>query len=250
MGLLAKEALRLNEWYVKRTVTGLPFVILKIAATLDGKIATRSRESAWISSEQARAFSHRLRSRVDAVFTGIGTVRGDDPRLTARHGARPYRRQPARIVADSHLTISSRARVLGTGRAIIATTTAAPRSRLRRLEDRGVEVWSLRATRAGEVSLRAVLERAGSEGLTSILVEGGEHLNASLLKGRLVDKILVFLAPKVMGGGGSVDAVGDLGVKHLRQVLLFRDLSVRKLGPDVVVEAYVVKNHRPLAFGH
>jgi diaminohydroxyphosphoribosylaminopyrimidine deaminase/5-amino-6-(5-phosphoribosylamino)uracil reductase len=118
------------------------------------------------------------------------------------------------------------------------------------LEDRGVEVWSLRATRAGEVSLRAVLERAGSEGLTSILVEGGEHLNASLLKGRLVDKILVFLAPKVMGGGGSVDAVGDLGVKHLRQVLLFRDLSVRKLGPDVVVEAYVVKNHRPLAFGH
>lgn len=239
VGLLAEEARRLNEWYLKYTVTGLPFVILKVAMTLDGKIATRTGESRWITGERARAFSHRLRSHVDALLTGVGTVSLDDPQLTARRGDKLYRRQPWRIVVDSRLHVKPDARVLHGGKTILATTSQASQRRVEELRSVGVQVWVLGTEKGARVELQELLKEAARHGITSVLGEAGASLNASVLKAGLADKVLFFLAPKIMGDGENISAVGDLGVRRLAQVVGVEEMKMRKLGKDLLVEAYV-----------
>jgi diaminohydroxyphosphoribosylaminopyrimidine deaminase/5-amino-6-(5-phosphoribosylamino)uracil reductase len=244
---LREEAERLNEMYGHWMRTGRPFVILKAAMTLDGKIAAASGESRWITGEAARRHAHRLRSEMDAVMVGIGTVLRDDPQLTVRLGDRrsrtPRLRQPLRVVVDSTLRISPAARVLSPGAptdprsgVVVATTARAPRTRIERLRAKGVSVVVLPAQH-GRVSLRACLIRLGQMGITSLLLEGGGELNASALRAGLVSRVLLYVAPTLLGGRDAKGVIGGQAPQRLAGALPVTDLRTQWIGRDLLVEA-------------
>ena len=239
VGVCEAEALRLNEAFVKYITTRRPFVTSKSAITLDGKIATRSGASRWITGEAARAAGHRLRHASDAILVGIGTVLQDDPQLTTRlPGQRGV--NPLRIVVDSTLRLAPTAQVADVAqdrRTLIATTEQATDASVRVLRERGVEVTRLPACAGGRVNLDALCTVLGERGVASVLVEGGAVLTAALLKQRLIDKMVFFVAPKIIGGDG-ISVFGPCGVDTMEQALLLRDLTSRRIGGDVMLEAY------------
>lgn len=230
VGLLEAQARELNEVYIKHITAGEPFVFLKIAQTLDGKIATRDGDSRWVSSPEARRWTHRLRARVDAVLVGVETILKDDPLLTVRHVKGP---NPARIVLDSQLRTPLESKVLVGGRVIIATCQRADSYRARRYRDRQAEVWTLPPDDHGMVNLVELLKRAGKEELTSVLIEGGEKVFTSALRAGVVDKLLVFVAPRLLGEGKG--SIGDLGVYRMDDALPVREVKFRRVGPDLLV---------------
>lgn len=234
VGVLEVEARRRNAFYIKHRTTGLPFVILKLAQSLDGRIATASGDSRWITGEAARGRAHLLRSRVDGVLVGVGTVLADDPRLTVRRVAG---RDPARIVVDSALRVPEMARVFGPGRTIVATTEVADEGRSRRLRERGAEVWRLPSAE-GRVDLRALMAELGRQGFLSVVVEGGAAVAASALKAGLVDQAQVFIAPRVIGAG--LGAVGDLGIEKVAEGVRLTDVEIERVGDDLLYTANVV----------
>ncbi len=233
VGQLEDEARRLNEGYLKRIATGLPFVSLKAAMSLDGKIATASGESQWITGEKARVVAHRLRAEHDAILTGVETVLADDPRLTVRH---LRGRNPRRIVADSRARTPSSARLLtvDTQPPIIAVTEAAPAERQEALTAAGAEVWVLPA-REGRVDLEALLRRLAEEGVQRLLLEAGGTLTASALAAGLVDRVYFFIAPCLLGGADARTPVEGAGVQSLGERHCLRDMHVRRIGDDLLV---------------
>ena len=240
IGILEKECQKLNEFYCKYILTKEPFVILKVAATLDGKIATREGESKWISGETSRRFVHRMRDQVDGVVVGIGTVLKDDPQLTGRikKGRDPYR-----IVLDSQLRIPEDARVIGDSpsKTIIATTEWIDKDKIERLENKGVQVL-LFDSKQGRVDLRQCLNKLGEMGMMGLLVEGGSRINGSFLDEGLIDKILVFLSPKLIGDGEALGIFGGSGKATLNEAIPLNEVRLRRLGEDVLIEGYVNYN--------
>jgi diaminohydroxyphosphoribosylaminopyrimidine deaminase/5-amino-6-(5-phosphoribosylamino)uracil reductase len=237
VGLLEKECHRLNEAFCKYIVQHEPFIILKMAATLDGKLATRSGESQWITGETSRRFVHRLRDQVDGVVVGIGTVLKDDPMLTARiRGGR----DPYRIVFDSRLRIPENAKVvdLSPSKTIVATTGMGSRDKMERLRKKGVRIL-ISDSKSGKVDLKVSLLKLGEMGMMSLLLEGGSQLSGSFLDQRLIDKILLFLSPKLIGDPEAPGIFGGPGVAHLKEAIPLRDLKVRKIGDDILVEGYL-----------
>lgn len=236
VGILEEECRELNEAFCKYIVKKEPFVILKAAMTLDGKIATRNGDSKWISSDASRQWVHRLRNAVDGVVVGIGTVLRDDPRLTARvKGGR----NPLRIVLDSRLSIPESAHVIGDdpSRLIVATTEASsPRKRLE-LERKGVQVEVL-DSRNGRVDLRSFLSTMGAREITSLLVEGGKEVNGAFLDEGLVDKLILFIAPKLVGDGEALPVFGGKGVSRVSDAIQVKDMRVQRLGGDLMVIGY------------
>lgn len=237
IGILEKECRRLNEAFCKYIVKKEPFVILKVAATLDGKVATRQGESKWISSEASRRLVHRLRNEADAVLVGIGTVLKDDPLLTARI---PGGRDPYRIILDSRLSIPETARVIGlpSSRTIIATTELARRDKIERLEKSGAQVLILKST-GGEVDLKHLLLTLGGMGIMSLLVEGGSRTNGAFFDAGLIDKLLLFLSPRIIGGGEAPGMLGGRGVEHLTDSAFLNGLRLKRVGGDILIEGYV-----------
>ena len=239
VGVCEAEARRLNEAFVKHITTRRPFVTSKSAITLDGKIATRSGASRWITGEAARAAGHQLRHANDAIRVGIGTVVQDDPQLTTRlPGGRGA--NPLRIVVDSTLRLSPGAQVADMAaerRTLIVTTEQAEAAKVKALQARGVEVIRLPACGAGRVNLDALCAVLGERGIASVLVEGGAVLTAALLRQRLIDKMVFFVAPKIIGGDG-VSAFGPCGIDTMEQALSLRDLTSRQVGDDFMLEAY------------
>lgn len=239
VGPLAAEARRLNEAYVWWVTTGRPFVTLKIASTLDGKIATAAGDSHWITGPQARSYTHRLRSEVDAVLVGIGTVLIDDPRLTARGSARS--RNPHRIIVDERLAVPLDARALrrrDDSVTYVATTAAAPAARRRRLEAMGVTVL-ITASEGRWVDLDDLIRQLGRRGITSVLIEGGAEINASALRAGLVRKVIVMMAPRLLGGRDAVSAIGGASPRRVNEALALRTHTVRRCGPDLILEGYL-----------
>jgi len=237
VGILEKECTRLNEAFCKYMVQHEPFIILKVAATLDGKLATKNGESRWITGETSRRFVHRLRDQVDGVVVGIGTVLKDDPMLTARvRGGR----DPYRIVFDSRLRIPENAKMidLSPSRTIVATTEMASRDKIERLQKKGVRIL-ISDSKSGKVDLKSSLLKLGEMGMMSLLLEGGSQLSGSFLDQRLIDKILLFLSPKLIGDPEAPGIFGGLGVAHLKEAIPLRDLKVRKIGDDILVEGYL-----------
>jgi diaminohydroxyphosphoribosylaminopyrimidine deaminase / 5-amino-6-(5-phosphoribosylamino)uracil reductase len=236
VGVGAAEAERLIESYRRLVTTGRPFVTLKVAATLDGKIATGKGESRWISTAASREMAHRLRARSDAILVGIGTVLADDPSLTVRTGP-PRGRAPLRVVLDPSLRIPMAARVLTDGQAptLIVTTPAGPPTKRAALEKKGARVVVLPA-RHGRISWRGLLKELGRRGIASLLIEGGAEVNASALREGVVDRVFFFLAPKILGGRDAIGAVGGKSPKNLREVLPVKVTSVRLVGSDILVE--------------
>lgn len=245
-GILAGEAQRLNEVYTKFIITGRPFVILKTAMTLDGKIALHNTVSKWITGERARLEAHRLRDQVDAVLVGINTVLTDDPKLTTRLlGERG--KDPHRIILDSTLKIPLTAKVItesasggSSATTFIATTKKAPRKKIQALEGQGVVVLVL-PDQEGRVSLKDLVKELGHRDIASLMIEGGTEVNASALQAGIVDKIVWFVAPRLLGGKEVLGVIGGPSPLSLGEALIIRDLRCRQVGEDLMLEGYLEK---------
>ena len=235
-GVCEQQSRELNESYIKYSNTGLPFVTVKFASSLDGRIATRTGDSQWISGPPALKLAHQLRREHDGILVGIGTVLADNPRLTVRlvRG-----RDPLRIIIDGRLRIPVTARVLQEGAAhhtVIATSERADPARARELEDLGAEILMLPEGADGAgLNLIELFTALGRRRVASVLVEGGAGVITSLLSARLVDRMVVVLAPKIIGRG--VEAIGDLGITTLEDAITFSSIKTRKLGDDIVFDA-------------
>jgi diaminohydroxyphosphoribosylaminopyrimidine deaminase/5-amino-6-(5-phosphoribosylamino)uracil reductase len=232
-GILRRECERLNEGYVKHRTTGLPFVIMKIAATLDGKVAMKTGRSRWITGPEARAFGRLIRDRVDGILVGINTVLKDDPRLTARLKGRRGR-DPVRIILDSSLRIQPTAKVLNVkspAPSWIATTVKKNHPKIRQLTKKGTEVLCCRSDRNGDVHLKDLLRRLGDRGIVYLLVEGGPTVYAGFLNRKLVDQMVLFIAPFFLGDQGISMFPGNL-----RFLPPLRNVSCRTVGRDLLIE--------------
>jgi len=247
-GVLAAECTQLNEafnhWIVRRT----PLVTVKAAMTLDGKIATASGESKWITGERARAYGMKLRQGSDAILVGINTVLADDPALTIRTNGRTPVRPLRRIILDSLARTPITAKVVTDEHAALTTIVVsdqAPKKRVAALAKKvtvlvaPVAKRSSSATRPSSLNLRWLLKYLGKAGVTSLLVEGGGEINASFLLGGLAQRVAFFYAPKILGGRDSRKAVAGNGVERLSEVIALTDLRWQKLGPDLLLTARV-----------
>jgi len=239
VGILERECQRINEAFHKYIVHKEPFVILKVASTLDGKIATQEGDSKWITGEVSRRFVHRLRDQVDAVLVGIGTILKDDPMLTARieGGHDPYR-----VVLDSRLRIPERAKVLkgSPSKVIIATTEEGSHEKMERLRRKGFQILVLNS-KEGRVDLRTCLKRLGTIGIVTLLVEGGSQINGSFLDERKIDKFYFFFSSKWMGDPEAPSIFGGHGARDLKKAVRLNQVRFRKMGEDFLIEGYVEK---------
>lgn len=240
-GVLETEARRLNEIFIKFITKRQPFVILKTAMSLDGKIATSKGESRYISSPASREMVHDLRASVDGILTGVETVLRDDPRLdvrgrSARRGGNP----PYKIVFDSAARTPASAALLrhAPERVLIVTTRKAPAARLKALRDRGAQIIIVKSARGG-VDAAAALSELGSRGITSLLVEAGGRINATLVQDKLADKMVVFLAPKLIGGHAAPTPLEGDGIARLSHAVTLKEVRTRRIGPDFLVEGYL-----------
>ncbi|MDZ4277570.1 MAG: bifunctional diaminohydroxyphosphoribosylaminopyrimidine deaminase/5-amino-6-(5-phosphoribosylamino)uracil reductase RibD, partial [Dehalococcoidia bacterium] len=234
------EARRINEAYLKHRETGRPFVIAKFAASLDGKIAATSGDSRWVSGPETRAWSHELRTRIDAIAVGVNTVLVDDPQLTARPGDQPAERQPLRVVVDSRGRTPREAKALQCGApALVATTRASPEGWRSEIESTGARVEVLAADEPGRVSLPALLDHLGASDVVTLLIEGGGVLLGSFFDQRLVDKVHAVIAPMIIGGRTAPSAVAGEGASRMADALRLREVSAEQLGADLLVTGYV-----------
>ncbi len=237
VGPLGGEARRLNETYLVRARLGRPFVLVKAAVTLDGRIATASGESRWITSADSRRAAHRLRADSDAILVGVETVLADDPRLTVRG---PARGKPARVVLDSRLRTPPGARLLsasGGGPVLIYCTRTAPRSRARRLASRGAEVVVVGRPADRLVDLAAVLRDLARRQVSSVLIEGGGRVIGTALRRRLADRVVLFAAPLILGCSDAVPLAAGRGARRLADAVKLRGLRATRVGPDLMITA-------------
>ena len=234
VGVLEAECREQHRGFLCVCQRGRPFVILKLASSLDGRIATAGGESRWITGASARSAVHRLRARVDAIAVGSGTALADDPELTARRGSRVVHR-PVRLLVDSKLRVPATARLYRGGKQatwVLCGRAGAPGKR-RALEKAGARLFGI-PSRRGHVDLRLAMVEMARAGLTQILVEGGGTLAAALLREELVDEIHWFVSPKLIGGDGR-PALAALALPRLAQAPELGDVRVRRLGDDVLV---------------
>jgi len=232
VGLLVEEARALNAPYLKLVETGRPWVIAKWAMTLDGKIATRTGSSRWVSCEASREIVHALRGRVDAIMVGRETARRDDPQLTARP---PGPRRALRVVADTRASLSSQSRLVRTAAdvpVLVAVGRAAEETDRRRLTEAGCEVFVCNGdTHAAR--LDSLLEELGRRRLTNLLVEGGGRLLGSLLDARAIDEVHVFIAPKLIGGAAAGSPIAGEGLERMSEALALEKPDWRQVGTDI-----------------
>jgi len=232
--VLKKKCEELNEVYIKCLQKKRPFVILKIAQTLDGKIAVSNGLSRWITSPASRSCVHRMRNENDAILVGINTLIQDDPELTVRWGKGKHIKK---IVLDSRLRIQDSAKILSNKdpeNTILVTTPNASAKRINALKKKGVEVWILNENRTGQVDLNDLWDKCFIEHIYSILVEGGKGIFTSVLKSGEADRIVLFTAPKLFGEG--ISAFGDLNVSKPDSAFKFRSFRWQKCGPDMVFD--------------
>jgi diaminohydroxyphosphoribosylaminopyrimidine deaminase/5-amino-6-(5-phosphoribosylamino)uracil reductase len=243
VGVLKKECQRINEAFCKYIVEKKPFVIMKAASSLDGKIATRTGASKWITGEISRRFVHRLRNEVDAVLVGIGTVLKDDPMLTTRiKGGR----DPHRILLDSRLRVSERARIFdgSPSRVIVATTRKGSKEKMERLRKRGIQVFAFGSKR-GRVDLKDCLKKLAELGIMTLLVEGGSQVNGSFFEEGAVDKFYFFFAPRWIGDAKAPGIFGGRGIEDLKEAVRLEEVRLKRMGEDFLLEGYVEKG-KPL----
>lgn len=232
------ELLELNRFFIKYIQTKIPYVILKSAVTLDGKTATSTKHSKWITCEESRREVHKLRHELMAVCVGIGTVDADDPLLNCRLEGNVC--QPIRVIVDTNASISIDNQIVNTAKlqnTLICCCQNVDNQRVTTLNSKGVEVLKCK-TVDGHVDVRDMLIKLGERGIDSLLLEGGATLNASFLKYNLVDEIWTFIAPKIVGGDGQ-PMIKELGITTMDQAIKLRQMSISQIGNDVLIKGKI-----------
>lgn len=238
VGVLKEEAAAMNRPFIKSVTKKMPFVRIKMAESIDGKIATVRGDSKWITGEKSRLFVHRLRRMADAVMVGSGTAIKDDPSLLCKI---PGDKQPVRIVVDSALKLPISSKLVSTAvrhSVIIATTGKADFKKAEMLARRGVSILFCKA-RGQRVDLTDLLKKLSRLGISDLLVEGGGELAASLIEDRLADRILFFISPMIVGGRDAKTSVEGRGVKNIRDAIRLKNISIRRFDDDTLIEAEV-----------
>ena len=234
IGILREEAKKLNEVYIKYAKTKKPFVILKLAMSLDGKIATSTGDSKYITSRDARKYVHQLRNDVDAVMVGLNTVTRDNPILDSRL---VKGKNPIKVILDSTLKISEKSKVLkDPSKVIIATTKKAPKKKINKLRQKGVTILTLNPKK-GLVDLKTLMKELGKSEITYVMIEGGAELSGNAIKEGIVDKLLIFTAPKLIGNG--LEPIKNLGIKKVKKAIKLKKISTKKIGKDLLAEGYL-----------
>ncbi|MBU0615555.1 MAG: bifunctional diaminohydroxyphosphoribosylaminopyrimidine deaminase/5-amino-6-(5-phosphoribosylamino)uracil reductase RibD [Nanoarchaeota archaeon] len=235
IGILDDECRRINETYLKYMKTKKPFVIVKAAMSLDGKIATKTGHSKYITGTEARKHVHQLRSELDAIMVGSNTVMKDDPMLTTRL---VKGKNPIKIVVDSKLKLNLNSNVVKNepSKLIVATTNLAPRTKVKQLQQKGVKIIEMPADN-GHVDLKKLMKELGNHEITSIMIEGGAELNSHAIKSNIVDKLLFFLSPGLIGDGLS--ALGDMGITKVDKSIKLKNVTHTKIGKDLLIEGYL-----------
>lgn len=230
VGLGREAAKMINRFWIKYAQSGIPFIALKAAQTLDGKLAAKTGDSKWITSPQSRRFAHCLRDRYDAIIVGVQTIIADNPRLTARiKGGR----NPIKVVFDSSLRTPTNSNILKAGKTIILTTQGVQISKIQRLEKAGVKV--LQISNGKEVNLRKGLKALAKLGITSALVEGGPRIHSSFIRQKLPDIGYFFVAPRI-AGGKAIGLLNDLEITRISQAKQLKIISVSRVGSDVLLK--------------
>lgn len=241
-GVLEDEVKRMNEIFIKYITTRLPFGILKTAMTLDGKIATSVGDSKWITNEKSIRCVHELRHKVASIMVGIGTVLIDNPKLNTRlHNKNG--KDPVRIIVDTTAQIPLDSNVLNLdskAKTIIATTEKADKEKLKAIKAKGAEII-VTPLKGNKVDLSYLMKSLGDQGIDSILIEGGSSLSFSALEQGIVDKVIFFIAPKIIGGANSKTPVGGEGIKYIKDAILLENIHISKFNEDIMVEGYLRK---------
>jgi diaminohydroxyphosphoribosylaminopyrimidine deaminase/5-amino-6-(5-phosphoribosylamino)uracil reductase len=234
-GILEEDCRGVNEPFIKHVTTGLPFVLLKSALTMDGRSATAGGDSRWITNEKSRRFVHRLRSQVDAIMVGVGTVIADDPELTCRI---PGGRDPMRVVVDSMLRIPPAARLfrLDSCAKTVVATISNQKEKIDAIWELGAEVLICRE-KDGRVDLQDMLARLGLMNIQSLLLEGGSTLAGEALRQDLIDKVMLFYAPKLVGGDGPGLFAG-MGAERMEDAIRLTRVRIRRFAEDIMIEGY------------
>jgi diaminohydroxyphosphoribosylaminopyrimidine deaminase / 5-amino-6-(5-phosphoribosylamino)uracil reductase len=241
VGVLEPEARQLNAAYIHHRTSGKPLVLLKIAQTLDGQIATQSGQSQWITGQEARSRVHLMRSESDAVLVGVGTVLADDPLLSVRHIAGP---QPRRVVLDTTGRTPSHARILvpidDTTTLVYVTERADLRER-RRIEASGALCLPMPRSGDGKIDIGHVLLDLGERDIMDLMIEGGQGIATSFLKARAAQRMACFVAPRLLGTG--IPAIGDLGITHMNGTVCVSDVLIEQLGDDLLISGTLEYNN-------
>ncbi len=238
VGVLEKEAQKINEAFVKYIRTGMPFVVAKSAQTLDGKIATATGDSKWITSDKTRAFARAKRDEFDAILVGGNTVLKDNPSLNA------HKKTIKKVVVDSKLAISPKAKLfsgVNLSDCILATTKQASQTKIRAFEKKGITVLVCPQNKAG-VDLKWLFKELAKRSIISILIEGGATIIGDALKNNLVDKMHIYVAPKIVGDQKALSAIVGLNTRYINQALQFTDVNLAKIDQDFFITAYVHRN--------
>lgn len=238
VGVLDEENKKLNEVFLKYIKNKKPFVVMKVAMSLDGKIATTTGQSKWISCDESRRYVHKLRSEVMSILVGINTVIKDDPMLDCRleNG-----KNPIRIIVDTTLKIPIDSKIVSSSksiRTIVVTTKNANRNVMKLLEGKGVEILTVNL-KNNLVALKEMINKLGELNIDSILIEGGSSLNFSAMNENIVDKIQVYVAPIILGGESSKTPIGGQGVDDIKEAFKLHKLEYKQIGSDILIEGYL-----------
>lgn len=238
VGVLDEENKKLNEVFLKYIKNKKPFVVMKVAMSLDGKISTTTGQSKWISCDESRRYVHKLRSQVMSILVGINTVIKDNPMLDCRleNG-----KNPIRIIVDTTLKIPIDSKIVSSSksiRTIVVTTKNANRNVMKLLEDKGVEILTVNL-KNNLVDLKEMINKLGELNIDSILIEGGSSLNFSAINENIVDKIQVYVAPIILGGESSKTPIGGQGVDDIKEAFKLHRLEYKQVGSDILIEGYL-----------
>lgn len=236
LGLLKKESEELNKVFFKYIKENMPYVVLKLASTLDGKIATKSGDSKWIGSEKQREIAHQLRNKMDSVLVGVNTILKDDPSLNVRIKKR-FISQPMPVILDSRLRTPLSSNIFKVHESCIIVASEESGNKKRKLlEQRGAKVIYSDPDKSGNLSLKRILRELSKMDITSVLIEGGSKVASSALNEGVVDKIVLFYSPKIVGGDG-LSMVSSLGIKKMNKALNIKDINMKKFGNELMIEA-------------
>lgn len=240
-GIMEKDCRKINEPFIKYITTKLPYITMKVASSLDGKISTITGESRWITGDQARNHVHKIRDEVDAIIVGINTVLRDNPMLTTRLKTKKDLMNPIRIILDSRLKIPLTAKSIqlkNGQKTIIATTTKAPLRKVKILEKMGIVVLTIKEKET-KVDMNELMKKLGKMEISNIMIEGGAEVNASALQSGIVDKVIFFIAPIIIGGANATSSIMGNGIRFLKDAIPIKETRIKKIGHDFMLEGYI-----------